>query len=92
MTKEIKKPTNKLFERFMLLFATVEPLATVPQIIEVWSNKNAGGVSLMTWSFYSLTSAVWLYYGIRIKDKPIIISGVLWVSSQALVVIGILAH
>lgn len=93
MSVETKnKSTGKLFERFMLVFATVEPIATVPQIIQIWSSKNDSGVSLVTWLFYTLTSTVWLFYGFKIKDKPIIVSGILWVASQALVVIGILIH
>ena len=74
----------------MLLFATVEPIATIPQIIEVWKNNNTEGVSLLTWSFYTATSFIWLAYGILKKDKPLILSGILWVLSQSLVVIGIL--
>lgn len=83
---------NKLFERFMLVFATVEPLATIPQIVQIWSAKGASGVSLSTWFFYTLTSVIWLIYGIKTKDKPIIVSGILWVISQGLVVVGILTH
>ena len=77
------------FEKFMLVFATIEPIATIPQIIQVWS-ANAGGVSLLTWTFYTLTSFIWLAYGIMKKDKPLILSGALWVTSQGLVVLGVL--
>lgn len=73
----------------MLVFATVEPLATIPQILQVWSGTSAG-VSLGTWFFYSITSCVWFMYGIKANDKPLMISGVLWVLSQGLVVAGIL--
>ena len=79
------------FERFMLVFATVEPIATIPQIIEIWQHKNTEGVSLLTWFFYTLTSCIWLAYGINKKDKPLIISGLMWVASQGLVVAGLLA-
>lgn len=81
---------KKLFERFMLLFATIEPIATIPQILEIWQHKNIEGVSMLTWFFYMLTSCVWLIYGIIRKDKPLIVSGVLWVASQGLVVIGLM--
>ena len=74
----------------MLVFATVEPIATIPQILEIWKNNNTVGVSLLTWFFYTLTSCIWLIYGIMRKDKPLIVSGVLWVTSQGLVVIGLL--
>jgi uncharacterized protein with PQ loop repeat len=93
MNPETKNKTNsKLFERFMLVFATVEPLATVPQIIQIWSGNSTAGVSLSTWFFYTITSTIWLVYGFKINDKPIIVSGVLWVFSQGLVVVGILLN
>jgi len=87
----VKKET-KLFEKFMMVFALVEPLATVPQIFQVWSKNNVSGVSLVTWFIYMITACVWLIHGIRIKDKPIIISGFFWALTQGLVVLGILVH
>jgi len=80
---------RKYFEKFMLVFATVEPIATIPQILEIWKNNNTAGVSLVTWFFYTLTSCIWLVYGIIKKDKPLILSGFLWVASQGLVVLGL---
>lgn len=91
MESSSKKSASKLFERFMVVFATIEPLATVPQIVKIWQG-NTTGVSFVTWFFYSLTSAIWLVYGFKTNDKPIIVSGSLWVLSQGLVVIGLLIH
>lgn len=84
------KKAPKYFEKFMLAFATIEPLATIPQIYQIWTNGNTSGVSLITWSIYTLTSGIWLIYGIKTKDKPVLLSGLLWTSTEALVVIGIL--
>lgn len=75
----------------MLVFATIEPIATIPQILEVWHN-HIMGVSIITWLFYTLTSCIWLAYGVIKKDKPLIVSGLLWVTSQGMVVIGLLTH
>ena len=79
-------------EKFMIVFAIMEPLATIPQIIEIWFRHNTAGVSLVTWIFYSLTSGVWLAYGIIKKDRPLIASGALWSASQAVVVLGLLVR
>lgn len=80
------------FEKFMVVFATLEPIATIPQILQVWVSHNTAGVSLFTWAFYSVTSFVWLAYGVSKKDKPLIASGMFWVLSQGLVVIGLLVR
>jgi uncharacterized protein with PQ loop repeat len=80
------------FEKFMIVFAVVEPIATIPQILKIWVDGNTSGVSLVTWIFYSLTSFIWLAYGLIKKDTPLIVSGSLWCASQGLVVIGIIFH
>lgn len=80
------------FEKFMIVFATVEPIATIPQILQIWGGHNTEGVSLLTWSFYTATSVIWLVYGLLKKDKPLIVSGALWVASQSIVVVGILVR
>jgi len=76
----------------MLIFALIEPLATIPQIYNIWIYKDTSGVSLATWTFYSLTYFIWLLYGIKTTDKPIIASDALWSTTQILVVIGILVR
>lgn len=76
----------------MIVFALVEPLATTPQIYQVWKNKDISGVSLATWLFNTITAGVWLTYGVKIKDRPIIVSGLFWTLTQGLVVLGILLH
>ncbi len=61
---------------------------TIPQILEIWINKNAMGVSIISWSAYIFTSAFWLVYGIARKDEPIIFSSAAWVVLDILIVIG----
>lgn len=90
MTTGVEKKQS--FDIFILVFALIEPITTLPQIYQVWSRHNVSGVSLVTWIFFTLAANVWLIYGIRIKDKPIIISSAMWVLTQGLVVIGILAR
>jgi MtN3 and saliva related transmembrane protein len=86
------KSGKDFFGRFILAVAIIEPLTTIPQIYQIWSRKSAEGVSLATWGFYTLTACIWLVYGIKIKEKPIIISSIMWILTEGLVVIGILLY
>jgi uncharacterized protein with PQ loop repeat len=61
------------------------PAFTIPQLLEIWIHKEAGGVSLLTWSSYLLFSLFWTVYGIVHREKPII----LMYASQALLQIFI---
>lgn len=76
----------------MLFFAVAEPLATIPQIIQVWSGHGTQGVSVATWLMYTITSSIWLAYGIAKRDKPILLSGGAWTVSEALVVAGLIVR
>lgn len=86
------KLDGRVFGKFMLAVAVIEPLTTIPQIYQIWSHKSAAGVSLITWLFYTLTACIWLVYGIKIKEKPVIISSVMWILAEGLVVLGILIY
>ena len=61
---------------------------TIPQVTTIWIDKNAGGVSLITWSTYFVTSIFWLTYGILHKEKPIIVTYIAWLFLDAAVAIG----
>lgn len=78
-------------DRVVSVVAFIGPLTSVPQIVEIWLvDRNAQGVSLMTWLGFMLMAAVWLIYGIVHKQRPIIISNALWIVAQGLVVLGAL--
>lgn len=68
------------------------PLMTVPQILLIWENKTAAGVSISSWLGFVAYNTVWLIYGITRKDPPIILSNSLWVFLQILVVISAIIY
>lgn len=86
----IKK--NKWLCRVTLILAIVGPLMTLPQIYEVWINRQSSGVSILSWAFYVFSSLIWLLYAVKIKDKPLYISSGLWVVMNFLVVLGLILY
>jgi MtN3 and saliva related transmembrane protein len=64
------------------------PMSSVPQMWEIWWDRNASGVSLVTWTLFLLTSVVWLLYGVVKRDRPLIISNSLWVAAEAIIMAG----
>ena len=73
-----------------MIVAFVEPLSTSGQIVQIWKTNNVEGNSLLTWSFFVFAALVWLMYGIKIKNKALIITSVLWVITESIVVFEIL--
>jgi MtN3 and saliva related transmembrane protein len=92
----VKHPINKKvssnFERFVLLIAIIEPLSTIPQIYDVFTSKNAQSLSLLSWLLFAGASMVWLVYGVKIKSMPLIASSILWITTEVLLMVGIVLY
>ena len=91
--KQLNKLQQKqLIRRSVLVIAVFEPLMTLPQVYEIWVLKKAEGVSALTWGLYLIAAVTWLLYGLQLKDKPIIISSILWLFFESAVVIGTIIY
>lgn len=83
---------KKRIERFALAAGIVQPLITLPQILQIYSSQSAKDVSLLTWLGYLVFGIVFLIYGAVFNLKPIWIGQVIWVTMQTITVIGILVY
>lgn len=61
------------FDKLIVVLGLVNVAATLPQLYEMWSSKDAGGVSIFTWTYYVIFTAILLVYAFSIKSKPMII-------------------
>jgi MtN3 and saliva related transmembrane protein len=86
------KALKRFLDRIMVFIATAGPIAVLPQMFDVFFTKNVTGLSLTTWTLWTLLSFVWLLYGVLHKEPPIIVSNILYIVLQGLVVGGILMY
>lgn len=82
---------KRIIDIAVFLVGGLGPLFTIPQLMRVWIEKNADGLSLITWMAYSVFSFVWLLYGIAHKEKPIIFANAMHMILNTIIVIGIMA-
>lgn len=68
------KGKNKKVDRITMLIGICMPLITLPQLFSVWRADNLEGVSLITWSFFALQAGVFAIFGIKHKEKPLIVT------------------
>jgi len=91
-----KKLHEKRYVRFIdkavFAVAFIGPLTTFPQVFRIFETHNAQDISLTTWFLYMVVQGCWLFYGIAHRNKPIIISNVLWLFWQSLVIIGAIIY
>jgi len=65
---------------------------TVPQIVVIWVSRQAAGVSLLSWGAYWLSAFVWLWYGVRKRDRNIYLPCVGWLLLDSAVIAGALVY
>ncbi len=88
-----KKSKFEIFlNKIIYLVGILGPIMTLPQVLKIFLDKNAAGVSAISWGFYFLFSGIWLMYGIVNKEKPIIVTYSFWVLFDLLVFIGALIY
>jgi len=79
-------------DKILGAFSIVTMLATVPQVINVWSSRGASGVSLISWLAYLIAACLWFVHGVRKRDPSIYVACIGWISLDAAIVIGLLVR
>jgi uncharacterized protein with PQ loop repeat len=79
-------------ERVLRVLSVVTMLMTVPQVLNIWIDGNAGGVSIMSWSAYLVAACLWLAYGLQKHDKTIYLACIGWIALDAAIVVGVMVH
>lgn len=80
--------TKQFFDKLIYLIVFLSPIMNVPQLLKIWIEKDASGISLISWISFSFFSLIWLIYGVLHKEKAIIFMNFALVIIQALVATG----
>jgi uncharacterized protein with PQ loop repeat len=65
---------------------------TVPQVWTIWVEREAAGVSVLSWGAYLLSALLWFVYGLQQRDKNIWLPCIGWIVLNAAVVLGAWRH
>ncbi len=79
---------KRIADRLVYLAGVLTPIMTLPQVYEVLIRQNSAGISVASWSFYAIGSAIWLWYGILHKEKALIILNASMLILNGLVALG----
>jgi len=83
--KQKKREPIDTLVYFAVIFG---PLMTLPQVYSIWINQH-NDVSVISWVSYLIVAVIWLFYGIKHREKPIILVQLLWIALDILIVIGL---
>lgn len=56
-----------------------------PQAYTIWKTKSSQGISILTYSIFSIGTFAWTAYGFYLRDLPIILSFIIGVVGSWLV-------
>ena len=82
-------PPQTPLEKTLRFAAVGTMLMTVPQVWSVWTTP-AGGVSLVSWIAYLLSSIAWLAYGVKKQDATICFANAGWIVMDVAIIVGIM--
>lgn len=83
---------KRLMDRLIYIVGIFGPIMTIPQLMKIWIEKNAVGVSPISWGSYLVIAMFWVIYGIIHEEKPIILTYTVWIVLDIFIVIGTLMY
>lgn len=87
--RKVKSRKKKdLVDRLIYPATIATPIMTLPQVYSIWVDGNKGA-SVITWFSYTVISAIWLAYALKIKDKPLITLEICGVILYGLIFLGL---
>lgn len=90
--KHHKTPYLVFLDKLTFVAGVIGPFTVLPQIYTIYIQRNAQGVSMVTWLLIFVVTFPWILYGIAHKEKSIIVSFTLWEVVNLAVVIGVLIY
>ena len=79
-------------DKLIYVVGIIGVIMTLPQLTKIWMEKNASGVSIVSWGAYAILAIFWIIYGVMHKEKPIILTYSAWFVIDTLIVIGLLIY
>ena len=70
----------------------IGPLTSLPQLHMIITTHQTAGVSLITWSLFVASAALWLIYSVAHRAWPVMISAVLSIVVEAAVIAAVLVY
>ncbi len=74
------------------LAAVAAPLALLPQALKLYTTHDAAGLALPTWVILGVLNLLWLVYGYKHRENPIMITNVALMILNFSIAMGIVLY
>jgi len=90
--EEKRKRPRKLIDTLMTFVGVVASVSSIPQIIKIWQTGNVEGIAISSYIIALVAIVCWFFYGMYLKNKPLIITSILSALILGTVVVQILTY
>ena len=87
-----RSPRPTALRRVLGFMSVATMLMTIPQVVTIWLRHEAAGVSVISWSAYLVSAALWFCYGLEQRDRNIYLPCIGWLALDAAVIAGALTY
>lgn len=87
-----EEKSKKTIDRIIVFAAVLEPMFVLPQALQIFRNKNADGVSILTWLGLSVLTGIWVWYAYEHKEKMVLLYQGLFFAFNTLVIVGAIIY
>jgi len=84
--------TDIMLRRFLGGMSIFTMVMTVPQVWTIWIERQAAGVSILSWGAYLLSAVLWFWFGLKQGDKNIYLACIGWMVLNGAVVVGAIVY
>lgn len=74
------------------MFGVLGPLASAPQVLAVYTEKDASGLVAASWGAWAVMNITWILYGLAHRDLPIAVTYTLWFFINMSMCVGALLY
>jgi uncharacterized protein with PQ loop repeat len=84
--------SDTVLRRFLGGTSIFTLVMTVPQVWTIWIDREAAGVSILSWGAYLLSAVLWFWFGLKQGDKNIYLPCIGWMALNGAVVVGAIVY
>ena len=81
-----------MLDKLIFVAGVVGPVLSIPQIILIYSNKDASDISAVSWFGWAALNIVWILYGLAHKEPPIVMTYTFWFVINLTVAFGAILY
>lgn len=87
-----RSPWKRLLDKVIFAAGVIGPIFSIPQIVLIYSNRDATGISPVSWFGWAALDIIWIVYGLVHKEPPIAVTYTFWFVVNLTVAFGAILY